>query len=126
MLLRSSVALSVAVLVSGCTAGSVAPVVPPDLTPVVQRLTAADPAVQQQALVPAVRDPAGSTPVLPPGSQLSIEPQTWAVTGSDAAGGAVAGTVHARLVRPGGQQGEVLLSVALVDGQWLLFDTAAA
>src|SRR5258708_1485854 len=62
----------------------------PDLTTIANKLTSSDPKIQQQALAPGGNS-LSNQPVLPVGSSLTLEPNTWASTGLDSTGAPASG-----------------------------------
>lgn len=117
------VALAAACASSDQTAGP-QPSAPPDLTPLVSRLTSSDPDVQELALAPGVRVKPGETVgVLPAGSTLVLKPGTWEVTGVDQADAPYLGRIQASLARSDQPAKNVNLHLVRIGDQWLLYET---
>jgi hypothetical protein len=96
----------------------------PDLTSLVSHLTSPDPNIQELALVPSVRASAGEAPgVLPPGSQITLAPSTWAMKMADNSSGLYRASIQAAVTRPGLPPANFSLFLAHVGDQWLLYDS---
>jgi hypothetical protein len=97
----------------------------PDLSALVRGLTSADPDQQEAMLAPALRLGDSDEPgVLPPGSTLVLQNNTWQVVDTDGSGApaeaVITGTVVPSVSIP---PQPLTLHLVNVDGQWLLAET---